>query len=132
MTSAAFTMVEKILGRTCGGDPVRAGLCHCMTCRKAHASAFNPFVVYRRDQVEVTGALATWKSSDHYERRFCPRCGSGVLGGDTSGGEVELSLGSFDDVGLVEPQYESWTIRREPRLPGFDVPQNSKDRPSDG
>jgi hypothetical protein len=30
------------------GAPVRAGLCHCLTCRKAHAAAFNPFVVYLR------------------------------------------------------------------------------------
>jgi hypothetical protein len=110
------------------GAPVRAGLCHCMTCRKAHAAAYNPFVVYRRDQVVVTGELTTWESSACYERRFCPRCGSRVLGGHTQGGEVELSLGSLDDVGQVEPQYESWTIRREPWLPGLEVPQNDRDR----
>ena len=113
------------------GTPLRAGLCHCMTCRKAHAAPYNPFLVYRRDQVEVIGELATWESSADYDRRFCPRCGSRVLGGDTQGGEVELSLGSFDEVGLVQPQYESWTIRREPWLTALDVPQNDQDRDPD-
>ena len=34
-----------------------------------------------------------------------------------SHGEAELSLGSFDEPRLVSPEYELWTIRREPGLP---------------
>jgi len=37
------------------GEPRRGGLCHCMACRKAHAAAFNPFVVSAPDAVEVIG-----------------------------------------------------------------------------
>lgn len=110
------------------GEPIRAALCHCMTCRKAHASAFNPFIVFKREQVELTGALASWKSSAHYDRRFCPMCGSRLAGFDDDGDEIELSLGSFDEVGVFGPQYESWVERREPWLKPLDLPQNEGNR----
>lgn len=106
--------------------PLRAGLCHCMTCRKAHASAFNPFVVFAADAVEVTGPVANWESSPGYDRRFCRVCGSRVIA--INGAEVELSLGSLDEPGQLTPQYESWIIRREPWLQPLDAPQYEHDR----
>jgi hypothetical protein len=117
---------------TARGEPLRFGLCHCMTCRKAHAAAFNPFLVFRSEQVDLTGELHGWRSSEGWERRFCPRCGSRVMGFDPrgSGEEVEIALGSFDDTGWALPQYESWIIRREPWLLPLAVPQYEGDRPS--
>jgi hypothetical protein len=93
------------------GAPKRTGRCHCLTCRKAHAAAFNPFVVYDRKAVEVSGVTSTWESSPGYEREFFPACGSGVLAGNGAG--LELSLGSFDQPGEVTPDDECWTVRRE-------------------
>jgi hypothetical protein len=103
------------------GEPRRVGLCHCLTCRKAHASAFNAFAIYSADQVAIDGESGSWRSSPTYDRRFCPTCGSGVFGRD--GDEVELSLGSFDQPGLFEPEYELWIGRREPWLAALPVPQ---------
>ncbi|WP_374470105.1 GFA family protein [Phenylobacterium sp.] len=111
---------------TTRGEPDRIGLCHCLTCRKAHGSAFLPFAVFAAEQVEVTGDLADWESSPGYRRRFCPRCGSRVV--NANGDEVEISITSFDDVGVFAPQYESWVIRREPWLPPLKVPQWSHNR----
>ncbi len=108
------------------GEPLRVGLCHCLRCRKAHAAAFNPFAVFRRDQVEVEGDLKPWFSSPAYDDRFCPSCGSRVVA--FLQGEAEVSLGSFDAPGQWSPQYESWTMRREPWLPVLDVPQFARDR----
>jgi hypothetical protein len=108
-------------------EPLRAGLCHCLTCRKAHASAFNPFLVYRATDVELTGPTRSWFSSPGYDRRFCEQCGSRVAA--FSADEAELSLGSLDEPGRLAPQYESWVIRREPWLRPLDAPQYDGDRP---
>lgn len=115
---------------TTRGAPLRTGLCHCTTCRKAHAAAFNPFSVFRSDQVELTGELRSWESSPGYERRFCAACGSRVCGLEPAAGEIELSLGSFDEPGWLLPQYESWIANREPWLLALGVPQYEGDRPS--
>lgn len=106
--------------------PLRVGLCHCMVCRKAHAAAFNPFVVFRADAVELTGEPRSWTSSPGYDRRFCGDCGSRVIA--FNGDEVEISLGSLDEPGLLEPQYESWVVRRETWLPALDIPQHARER----
>ena len=108
------------------GEPKRVGLCHCLTCRKAHASAFNPFVVFDPAQVQVEGETAWWASSAGYVRRFCATCGSRVYAENAD--EYELSLGSFDEPAQFAPQYESWVGRREPWLATLDVPQHSRNR----
>jgi hypothetical protein len=56
---------------------------------------------------------------------------SNATGGFVSainGAEIELSLGSFDSPGVITPQYESWTVRREPWLTPLHAPQYSHDR----
>ncbi|WP_291875973.1 GFA family protein [Caulobacter sp.] len=113
------------------GEPKRGGLCHCMTCRKAHASAFNPFVVFEPAAVEISGLTAGWESSPGYVRAFCPVCGSRVVAVNDhgeGGREIELSLGSFDEAGWFRPDYESWTVRREPWLQPLCAPQFARER----
>ncbi|WP_293468298.1 GFA family protein [Phenylobacterium sp.] len=97
-----------------------------MTCRKAHAAAFNPFVVFKAEAVEVTGNLRSWFSSAGYDRQFCGECGSRVIA--LNGDEVEVSLGSLDEPGLLDPQYESWIVSREPWLAPLDRPQHPRER----
>jgi hypothetical protein len=101
-----------------------------MTCRKAHAAAFNPFLVFRREQVDIEGSLQSWESSAGYERLFCSVCGSRVASLQSPGLEIELSLGSFDEPGRFTPGYEVWITRREPWLPALPVPQHQGARPA--
>ncbi|WP_122465003.1 GFA family protein [Brevundimonas lutea] len=107
-------------------EPLRVGLCHCLTCRRAHGAAFNPFVVFDAAAVEVTGSPRSWFSSPGYDRQFCDACGSRVIA--LNGDEVEISIGSLDEIGLLEPQYESWIVRREPWLSALDKPQHAHKR----
>ena len=95
------------------GEPVRAGLCHCLTCRKETGAAFMAFAVWDASRVSVTGDTRSWTAAtDH--RHFCPACGSSLFGTSDGSGEVEVRLGALDDApsGLA-PGYELWTPRRE-------------------
>ena len=109
------------------GEPVRVGLCHCMTCRKISGSAFGAFAIFPEERVAVTGAFESW-TAESTENCFCPRCGSRVF--SREGGEIEISLGAFDEPNLFAPTYETWIGRREKwlRLPGLTgYPRNRSD-----
>ena len=80
-----------------------------LDCRKHHGAAFFAAAIFPEGAVEVTGKLSAYEG-----RAFCPTCGSSVLA--RSDGEVELHLGALDDPGQFTPEYELWTIRREPWL----------------
>jgi hypothetical protein len=54
-----------------------------------------------------------------------------IFWADDAGEFVELHLGSFDEIGTLAPQYEIWTLRREPWPPPLDVPQYERDRPGE-
>jgi hypothetical protein len=98
----------------------------CLTCQKAHGGPYFPFVVFRRDQVEVIGDTIGWRSTAAYDRRFCRSCGSPVA--SVSPKETELSSTSFEEPGLFPPNYESWTIRRVPWVTPLDIPQYERNR----
>ena len=120
--------IERTGGCACGavrfvarGEPKRVANCHCMTCRKAHGAPFVAFVIYADDNVTVTGELSEGRATPPYARCFCAICGSRVLGREN--GETELSLGAFDETGAFTPQYEVFTVHREPWQPALPVPQ---------
>lgn len=98
---------------TMRGEPLRVGLCHCLTCRRDSGAPFMAYAVWPSAQVTVQGETRCW--ADRYARHFCPECGSRVFGAE--GGEIEVRLGALDAApsGLT-PTYELWVVRREPWL----------------
>jgi len=90
------------------GEPYRVGVCHCLTCRKAHGT-FNFFAVFPTGDVTVTGDAIEFASSEQAQRYSCRSCGA----------PVHSTYGRDDEIGLFLPSYELWTIRREPWLPEF-------------
>jgi hypothetical protein len=101
------------------GEPHRAGVCHCLTCRKAHGAPFNFYAVYPPEAVTVSGEVITFASSEKVRRHACAKCGTQVYSSYGREDEVYVYPGSFDAPGLFAPTYELWTIRREPWLPPF-------------
>jgi hypothetical protein len=115
---------EQTGGCACGAvrfrvtaQPRRVSLCHCMTCRRVHGSAFGAYAMFARDAVEFTGPVQTWQSSAEGRRYFCPTCGSVAFMEYLGSDELDVPLGAFDNVGLYEPTYELWCRRKEPWLP---------------
>lgn len=111
------------------GEPRRVSLCHCMTCRRVHGSAFGAYAIFARENVEMSGRLETWRSSEKGRRHFCPVCGSVAYMEYASHAEVDLPLGAFDETGLFEPAYELWCTHREPWLPAGVRTEYPEDRP---
>lgn len=93
------------------GEPKRAGLCHCLDCRKLHGAPFMSYAVFDKEQVEITGEARRIHTQPGYARAFCPACGSHVFAEDAGG--IELYHGGFDETDLFPPTYELWTVRRE-------------------
>ncbi len=100
------------------GEPVRSPICHCLTCQKNTGSPFLAALVFKGDQVEITGELKTFQAPD-VERRFCPECGSLVCLSRPGREERILMLGSFDTPPSFTPDYELFVTRRHSWLPAF-------------
>ena len=113
------------------GEPYRVGVCHCLTCRKAHGAPFNFYAVFPPEAVTVSGEVIPFASSEKARRYACASCGAQVYSTYGREDEVYVYPGSFDEPGHFAPTYELWTIRREPWLPAFPSVKHryEKDRP---
>ena len=63
------------------GAPVRAGYCHCKTCRSWHAAPINAVAIWPNQAVRVTQgeALIANYQSGSSNRHWCRHCGSGLM-----------------------------------------------------
>ncbi|HEV2898519.1 MAG TPA: GFA family protein [Pseudaminobacter sp.] len=106
--------IEREGGCLCGavrfrlqGQPIRAGICHCLDCRKVSGSFFSAFGIWPRTRFQSTGEVGTYAG-----RSFCLSCGGRVF--SLTDAEAEIMLGSLDQAPSdVAPEYELWIGRRE-------------------
>ncbi len=74
------------------GDPLFAGHCYCVDCRKASGSGFIPFIGVAASDVRFSGQTRTFTSKaangNDAVRNFCPACGSLVFGGEIGRSEI--------------------------------------------
>jgi hypothetical protein len=103
--------------------------CHCRECQKQSASAFGLSAPFARDELELTGELASYRratdSGSFTTGYFCPACGSRLFHvSDRNTSRGTLKAGSLDDTSGLSPRFHIWTSRRQPwvQLPP-DVPQ---------
>lgn len=68
--------------------------CHCVQCRKTsghHVAATS----VRRDQIEITGEVTWYRSSETARRGFCAICGSNLFW-DGAGENLSIMAGTLD------------------------------------
>jgi hypothetical protein len=97
-----------------GAQPINERICHCRKCQKAIGAAFNARLLFRADEVDVSGLTAEFNSSEDLARVFCPRCGTTVFSSRRSTGNVAITAGTLDDPGLFRPDMHFWTAARQP------------------
>jgi len=72
--------------------------CHCVTCRKAHGSAFSSVAAVADSDFSVVGQehLKSYESSPGKYRHFCSNCGSHIFAKRNGTKHVILRLGTVD------------------------------------
>jgi hypothetical protein len=95
-------------------EPINERICHCRLCQKAIGAAFNARVLFRIDDVTLSGPVETVRSSPQLERGFCPRCGTTIFSRRDAAGIMGLTSGSLDDPSLFRPQMHIFTGSRQP------------------
>ena len=97
--------------------------CHCQMCRRSSGAPVSTWITVPVEAFKVTkGAPATYHSSDHGRRGFCPTCGGQLTFFSTERPEeLDVTLGTLDDPAGLTAQYHIWTSSR---LPAFRIDEH--------
>ena len=93
--------------------------CSCITCRKAHAAAFNTGAGVLREHFRwLQGAelLSSYESSPGKLRHFCSICGSQLVAEINGAARMMLRVATLDDDPSCKPQTHIWTSHQVPWL----------------
>ena len=93
--------------------------CHCYTCRKAHAAAFNSSAGVKRSEFRWTKGedkLTSYQSSPGKLRHFCSCCGSHLMAERVARDNVILRVATLDDDPGVTPVGHIWRAHDVPWL----------------
>lgn len=90
--------------------------CYCRMCQKAQAAPFVPWVMIPASSFQYLGKIqATFDSSGHGTRHFCPNCGTHVAFTTTNEPDfIDVTVCSLDDPGRYVPKI---AIHEESKLP---------------
>ena len=99
-----------------GGADEHHALCHCTDCRGWSGAPVTGWIAFREDHVSVTGEPVTYHSSEHGERQFCGRCGTGLFYRNASAlpGLVDVQSGTLDDPAPFPPGAQIMVKERLP------------------
>ena len=63
------------------------------------------WAIFRKDQLQATGEVATYASSVDGRRQFCPRCGTGLfyLNDVIFAGLIDVQVATLDDPDVLKP-----------------------------
>ncbi|MFC0204958.1 GFA family protein [Novosphingobium soli] len=111
-------------------DPAEAYLCHCKMCRRATGGVSVAYVNTPHDTVTWEREPDWYQSSAIAHRPFCAHCGTPLGFAFLEGGNLDITVGSFDDPTpfrpsknyAVESMLTAWTDVRH--LPGTTSGEN--------
>ena len=94
------------------GEVLRHGLCHCTDCRGSAGAPVVSWIVLAEEQLEVTGDMITYASSEHGRRDFCPRCGTSLFYRNAAAmpGLVDVASATLDAPDLAAPPIEQINV----------------------
>jgi hypothetical protein len=84
-------------------EPAEAYACHCAMCRNATGGAWTAFINVAPDNVTWEGEPDWYQSSAIARRPFCSTCGTPLGFAFLEGGNLDLTIGSFDDPAPFRP-----------------------------
>lgn len=98
--------------------PLTLYCCHCTECQRQSASAFGMSMRVRREDVEVTGKMASFTRQGEGGSRligeFCPSCGVRLFHRrEAYGAHVSLKAGTLDDTSWLVPAGHVWTRSKQ-------------------
>ena len=113
------------------GVPFDETNCHCSICRRTSGAPFVAWFSVRRADFELlAGAPASFRSSTHGTRTFCPRCGTPLtFESASSPDEIDVTICSLDDPEGLPPRDHTQVATRLPwvdlgTLPAFPGPRS--------
>lgn len=113
-------------------EAVHSGVCHCTDCRRHSGAPMVTWAMVPTEQVTISGETATYASSEHGRRQFCPKCGTGLfyLNDQVFPGLIDVQTATLDDPDAIPPTAQiqvadriGWMERLDelpafPRYPG--------------
>ena len=116
----------------CDAEPVIAGHCHCVDCRRSSGTGHGSHLGVPAAAVTIDGETRTYDapadSGNTVSRHFCPTCGGAIY--STNSGMPDLFFiraSSLDDPEVFQPKIVVYTSRAaswdymDPALPGFET-----------
>jgi hypothetical protein len=90
--------------------------CHCTSCRRATGAPAVPWGTFARSAFSLTrGNLAEYRSSPPVARGFCAQCGTSLTyRSERRASEIDVTLASLDDPGVLVPQMHVWVSDKLP------------------
>lgn len=108
------------------------GHCHCITCRKTHASAYTSTAGVNREHfrwVKGQELLSSFESSPRKLRHFCSRCGSHIVAERLNQPQLILRVATLDDDPKSRPTMHIWRSHDVPWLSDDQLPSYQEWQP---
>jgi hypothetical protein len=97
-------------------SPAKETICHCDTCRRASGAPLVAWFTVPTSRFQVVaGTIAHFRSSEHAERGFCPRCGTPLtFKSNHYPDEIDITTCSLDQPERIPPRDHTFTRSQLP------------------